>query len=360
MSYCKSFEFVECYATYWIWRTIPIVYLAVGTCGNLLNITILSRARMRRQTMSVYLTALAISDLLFLWTAVLPRIIEKINGTHLSDMFPYVFCQTLPWINHVTGGYSVWLLAAMSFERMLMTKYIIFARTRLTIRNAIIWTCILFVICVFLPLHIFFGYEVQTTRGCQWNEHYGEFYGTTWPVMVLVLLNIIPMIIIIVGNAGILINVVQQKRNLRRIDPHSAHTNVHGNNKFKPMTKMLFIISLFFILTTLPFTLFQIFWLDLDHSTPHALARRDLLDTFFDTLLYSNYTFNFFLYCISGSIFKQEWKAFIEQISRRFRRRNQTAPVGTVSTTSSRNDAARANVTESASQNNTMRGDSRA
>ncbi|XP_052799143.1 probable C-C chemokine receptor type 3 [Mya arenaria] len=328
MSYCDNFEFGECYATYWIWRTIPIFFLAVGTCGNLLNLIILVRPRMRKYTTSVYLFALAISDLVFLWTTVLPRTLENVQDIDLSNMYPKVFCQTLPWMNHVSGGYSVWLLAVMSVERMLMTKSILLARTKLTVKNAVICSFVLFVICFLFPLHYFIGFEVQSVLACEWNEHFGDFYGDIWPVIVLVVLNIIPMVLIITGNIGIIRNVIKQKQQLQRVNPLPQTTNVHGGNKtVKPMSKMLFIISTVFVISTIPFTIFQILWLQLDNSTPHALARRDLLDTFFENLLYANFTFNFFLYFVSGSLFKQEWNAFVKSVSQHLGAFNRVAPL---------------------------------
>jgi len=315
MTFCENFEFIECFVTYWIWRTIIPFYLFIGTCGNIFNIVILVRPRMRKYTTSAYLFALAFSDTTFLWVASFPRVLEHINGWLINDMYPRVFCHTIPWLTYMSGGYSVWLLAAMSLERMLMTKYVTFAKTKLTVKNARICCCVILVVVSLLSVHYFFGVEIQQTAGCEWKLEYGEFYRETWPVIVLVVLNFIPMIIIIVSNIGILINVISQKRKLQKVNPITESKNAKSDDKLNAMTRMLFMISSFFVITTLPFTLFQIFWWQIDSSTQHALAIRQLLDAFFEVLIYANYSFNFFLYFISGSLFKQEWKLLVSEVA---------------------------------------------
>ena len=209
MDVCKRNSFLECNITSWIWRTVPIGLVITGTVGNLLNIAVLLRPRIWKISSTIFLLCLAVSDLFFLWTTVVHRIYEEINLVNLSDFNPQAFCRTQVWINHVFGGYSIGRLAALTVDRTILSRSAVLVRRR---RNVYITCGIMFVICVLFPLHFFWGYQIQPINGCHWKMVFGTFYGDIWSIVVLVVLNVVPMLIVIIGNINIRINIVRQKR----------------------------------------------------------------------------------------------------------------------------------------------------
>ena len=81
---------------------------------------------------------------------------------------------------------------------------------------------------------------------------------------------------------------------------------------------MLFFVSSMFICTTLPFTTGNVL---LSLQTTHSAAdraRQELAYTVLRMLLYCNFTFNFVLYCISGSVFRQECAKLLKESRQSF------------------------------------------
>ncbi|XP_052236162.1 C-C chemokine receptor type 3-like [Dreissena polymorpha] len=217
---CTPFHFRACYIDYWLWATVPGLFLPVGVVGNTLNIIILSRKRIRKFSTSVYLMFLAVSDMLFMMSSCLAETVHEMTGKRLEVTSNFM-CKTNNWIVHTSAGFSVWLLVLLTIERVLLTKWPYVAKARLSSRNALKASLVTAVVCALFPVHYFFGFEIrlainhinQTRNTCQPLP--GEYYlfdQYPWKVMILVVLNIIPMCLITAGNLAILATIVKQKR----------------------------------------------------------------------------------------------------------------------------------------------------
>ncbi|XP_052813941.1 C-C chemokine receptor 1-like protein 1 [Mya arenaria] len=325
MESCDPHQFTECLIHYWLWLIVPGIQIAVGTSGNILNIIVLSRPNIRRLSTSVYLLSLAGADIVFLWVATVAKIKQHVTGIIVEDQSQFN-CNVRYWIVHASAGYSIWLIVFMTAERLFLTKWPIIARERLTSKNAVIASCTLLAACLLFSSHYLFGKHLETRyrygnnsdvidvyyRCTPINDAFNRFYRNTWNLLILVVLNVIPVIIIIVGNINIVATIVIQIKQRRKVNPVSK-LSVYGSRK-KSTAKMLFVVSGFFMVTTLPFTIFSVLKQKIQIESPRGKARMDLYETIFVLLLYCNFTFNFFLYFVSGTMFKQEWKRLTKKI----------------------------------------------
>ncbi|KAH3808658.1 hypothetical protein DPMN_137015 [Dreissena polymorpha] len=153
---------------------------------------------------------------------------------------------------------------------------------------------------------------------------FGTFYGDIWSIVVLVVLNVVPMLIIILGNINIRINIVRQKRRLRTQQSNRnndtveiSQTRRHKDASRNSVTRMLLLISIFLILTTFPFTIYRCLWFEIDDSSLKAHAKRHLYDSILEVILYCNFTFNFFFYFVSGSLFEEDWHRMVDEMRSR-------------------------------------------
>ncbi|XP_052813958.1 C-C chemokine receptor type 1-like [Mya arenaria] len=324
-NWCEPYNFIECHINHWLWLIVPVIQIAVGTSGNILNIIVLSRPKIRKFSTSVYLLSLAVTDIVFLWSSTFPEVKLEISGTRMEDLSNFS-CKVRYLIVHASGGYSVWLLVFMTAERLFLTKSPIIARTTLSTKRAVIASCILLAACLLFSSHYLFGRHLETRfkygndsevidvyHRCVTIDAFDSFYGVTWNLLILVVLNIIPVIIIIVGNINIVATIFIQRRHIRRVNPVSNLPSVIGNRK-KSTTKMLLVVSGFFMITTLPFTIFAVLKPNIAVQSPRDKARINLYETICVLLLYCNFTFNFFLYFVSGTMFKQEWTRLTKKL----------------------------------------------
>jgi len=396
---CTEIVYNICYLTHWIWRLVPPSQLLIGTLGNVFNVIILRRPRIKRYSTSIYLLVLAFSDVTFLWTTVLPYVYEKVNNIKVGNVYP-VLCYTLPWINHITGGFSVSVLVLMTIERVRMTTSLSYSRTKMTSKYATKLSLSVLAACIVLNSHYFVGFEMRhnfdntsllqdvsatpvkknsinmsipdcsrrfnesqcstllnnlttplnkissttfnTTDSsqhqlvdvpltCEWKDSFRPFYMEIWPYLVMLVFSVIPTLIIATGNVYVGIMLWKQKKKLMaRVHPQSdVQISVipckdlpemqMPKIRLRPISKMLFFVSAFFLVTSLPYTIYQCIWMELDDTTAWSRAKRDLYDALLDTLLFSNFTFNFFLYCLSGTLFRQEYRAFVRERKAAFR-----------------------------------------
>jgi hypothetical protein len=98
---------------------------------------------------------------------------------------------------------------------------------------------------------------------------------------------------------------------------HNPPIRQRISKKRKSSTKLLLTISIFFLLTTLPYCIYAIVKGRVHQLDEDGVDTWRALTFFFNILLWSNFSFNFFLYFVSGSLFKQEWKILIEKIKSR-------------------------------------------
>ena len=290
---------------------------------------------MRKYSTGVFLLSLALADICLLWTTAFVFMYESVLGTNVQTFSP-VLCKWLPWIRHTSGGFSVWILVFLTLERMIMTRSLEHTRTKLTTKNAAVASVVLLCFCALYSSHYFFGTSIQEVRldnnaselQCIGTaSQFVAFYKTTWPVMVLVGLNLIPIALIILGNLTIIVNIIQQRRHLMKIYPAniSNHSTVH---KRKSLTKLLFLLCGFFITTTAPYTITNVLIVRVKPARTEIENVNEMIFTICFNILFCNFSFNFFFYFVSGTLFKQEWRKLLEECSRVIRnmfiRRNVT------------------------------------
>lgn len=325
MTNCLPADLPECRWNKALWSSVPVALLVIGTFGNILNIAVLSRKKMRRSSISVYLLCLSGADLSFLWWGMVPRMIQQ--GYHRDIKSESEFlCKMISWAPATSAAYSIWILALMTLERVLLTCWPLAARAKLTRKTSLIAVTTTFFLICLLTIHVPFSAEIKTVmnRGddgavlgtekvCTYASTAGAmFYLQHWPFIVLTVLNLMPMTVVVFGNAAILLTIITGRRNLRRTGPTEVHNDHHMSSKrVKSATKMVFLVSSVLILTTSPFTFGNAILSLSAPSSVQETARRHLVYTVLRHLMYCNFTFNFVLYFVSGTLFKQEWNTIV-------------------------------------------------
>ena len=323
---CTVYNYVECHMALWFWRIVPPVLLLFGTCGNILNITILSRHALRKYSTSMYLLFLAASDMTYLTLSLVTdaaTALRLFSIYHLND----ASCKLVEWLLYTSGLLSVWLLVMITLERLLAIKYPFTARHKMTPMFAFV-TCItlLVALCLFTG-HVLLQNQVvdvltvtqnathnwtMTERFCtQMPESHRVFYNGDWSLLLFIFGNVIPGTIIVIGNVVIAVTVINVRRSVRPIVQHrTVAQNVH-----KTPTKLLFALTVMFFCTTTPFAVYIV---SMDHTRDvdgHTLARYQLFTVLTYCSLWFNNSFNFILYFMNGTLFKNEWKVIAQSIT---------------------------------------------
>lgn len=309
-----------------LWKVISPLLLILGTFGNILVITVLTRKSSRKVPTSIFLSALAVSDLLALLTGLLRQWIRYVFETDIRTDISVSGCRFHWFIVYLVTQFSSWMLICVTAERVASTLVPHKSRVIFTIRNALILVCTVFVVLVLLNGHYLFGYgyknhtyengQNETERCVPITDRYESFIIYTWTWIDLCVFYLIPFIVLLVGNTLIINKVITSHRKSRRaVVPGNDTRNArmgnfnHAGAKISSLTLTLLLVSAVFFICITPIVVYPIgepYWAD--GASEKKLASLFLIETIANLLMYINHSINFVLYFLSGRKFRNEVK----------------------------------------------------
>ena len=306
-----------------IWKVVPPFLILLGTIGNILSIVVLTRKSIKiSTTMALYLTFLAFSDLLVLYTGLLRQwilYVFKYDVRHLSE----AACKIHMWLLFTLRDFSGWILLAVTLERVISVWCPLSAKTKCSRKYATALLIIILLFLLALNSHVMYGMvnkgtveEHDTgTRSCSViDTKYGSFYNLTWPWIDVCVFCLIPFSVIVVGNGCILFRVIRSQRKTKARSVPSINTNQsrishRSGPKQSSLTAILFTLNTVFLFTTFPVSIYMIGSPPWEESgTVQDYATLDLWWAVVNMLMYTNNSSNFLLYCLRGTQIRQEVK----------------------------------------------------
>ena len=100
-------------------RYLTPVIIVVGVLGNLASLAVFQTSRLRRQTSSLHLSALAISDTGFL----LSLLISWLGWFRVPVVHRQPWCVLVIYLTYVCGFLSVWIVVTFTVERFIVVCF---------------------------------------------------------------------------------------------------------------------------------------------------------------------------------------------------------------------------------------------
>ncbi|CAF0864632.1 unnamed protein product [Didymodactylos carnosus] len=290
-----------------------IIYIP-GFIGNILSLLTFSTGPMRKVSSGIFLLILSISDTLALMTT-LWYLLSDVFQIELST-YSALGCRFRHFFAAVFMDTSSWCLTALSFDRFLKTQLPIRSKSISTPKNALISIMIIFILLCGLNSHLFsagMGQERDkntTLAHCRDNKddypQYYHFKKLIWPNIDMIIFCLLPALIMIISNIKIIHNIKRQRRNV--------DTN-NGNNKKKKfmenqMMFMMFACVVLFIITTFPLTIYLVLLeRTIGHYNNYYRDRQywQFILRMLRLLNYLHFGVNFYLYCLTSQLFRQEF-----------------------------------------------------
>ncbi|KAL8611998.1 hypothetical protein ACOMHN_048494 [Nucella lapillus] len=313
-----------------IWKVCPAILLVVGTLGNVLSVLVLSREAMRRSNAAIYLIVLAMMDTMVLYTGLLRQWLRETIGMDVRD-FSDASCRVHTWLVYASLDTSVWVLVALTFERLVSVYLPYRIKEYCTTMTSTITLLVIGGVMLGINSHFLYGmgrvYKmvngtlVMKTK-CDFRfDDYAQFANIVWPWIDLCIFSIIPLFIVITFNIAITVKVCLSRHRARRVQPsgtafasRSRSRNPDGR-KISSMTATLVVLNLVLTITTVPVSTFIILLPSLNktYDTRLGQAKVAVAWAIVNALQYTNNAINFLLYCISGSRFREELKAMFRR-----------------------------------------------
>ncbi|CAF0808332.1 unnamed protein product [Adineta steineri] len=316
--------------------TLPILIIFGSIC-NITTFIVMRRRRMRVSSTCFYMAALAVTDTLVLWTGCLnqwfyliqiPTVVANSNFTCKLVSFLFVFFADA----------SVWIIVCMSFERYFAVSHPLRASQMCTTKRAKWVLLVLFIVFLLIDGHFLLTLELEIIDGhfriCHakiWARH---FVGKIFVFIDALKYSAIPFCILLILSILIIQRVFRaegisaQLQNLRQLHNYrqysagsslscTTHTSTLAVGSTQPnlltsntrvgrrVTFMLLSVSIAFCVFSAPMSLMQIVQSIIKpgyYETPLAIGKAVA-----ELCQYVNHSCNFFLYALTGRVFRREF-----------------------------------------------------
>ncbi|XP_078088089.1 gastrin-releasing peptide receptor [Mustelus asterias] len=237
---------------------IPAVYgliILVGLVGNVTLIKIFCTVKSMRNVPNIFITSLALGDLLLLLTCA-PVDASKYVSTEW--LFGQVGCKLIPFIQLTSVGVSVFTLTALSADRYKaivrpMDIQTTNALMKICVKAALIWVFSMLLAvpdAVFSDLHSFYDPHINKTfKACAPYPHGDELHPKIHSTASFLILYVIPLFIISVYYFHIAKNLIRSAYNI------PAEGNQHILRQMesrKRLAKTVLVFVCFFAVSWLP------------------------------------------------------------------------------------------------------------
>ncbi|UJR30851.1 hypothetical protein I4U23_018366 [Adineta vaga] len=310
-------------------RIYPILFICVGTAGNLLSVYVVLRSKLRRHSTFIYLAFLSIIDLAVLYTFCVNFILHAWFDIDLQQV-SLIACKIYSFSIYFFPQTSAWILTAVSIDRVVaLTRGV--RKTR-KIRQTYAILISIFLILFLLNIHFLFFdntyvlslqqnndatresltlssmYRIVDTDmdinvvqcSSEYSDGYKQFYGDVW-VYVDATVNVyLPFALMFLCSTIIFLSVLRTMR-----DAHNSNKRLVARN----LSTMLLSINAMFVLLTAPIVFYlmfekRTFKSEANQCDTKLKARYKMIKLLFIILMNANHTGNILVYCLTGTEFR--------------------------------------------------------
>lgn len=281
---------------------------AIGTIGNIFSLLVMQRPSLKFLSTGVYLSGLAVSDTMLLWTNIFlwwiwlafPSIGNLFNTYSEA-------CKTQNFCMQFFSSCSAWLVVGVSMDRFIAINYPNQSQQLCTPFRAKVVTIVVFLLSAGIWLPDFWIWDVIDKHCTIVSKHY-DMMSKYLIYIRLVIQNLLPSFLLIVINIGIVVGLIKQHH-------HSKTINIQDQRR---MGKHIRNTSILVLATATMFVVLsltyhgQYAYMVINVADARAVynVQNDvqfLLRVMGYALLMVNHSTNFFIYVLSHRKFRKEF-----------------------------------------------------
>ncbi|XP_052270789.1 C-C chemokine receptor type 1-like [Dreissena polymorpha] len=301
------------------------VIAVFGVVGNSVSLMVFLSKNMRKLSASMYLIALAISDIMSILLYVLPEWLKHGEPLLSGYSWPPLLqqngvCKSVLYIQYIARFLSSWFVVFFTIERFIGVCFPLRRKDLCDPRSAarVILGAVVVASagCVFKPVLSGSFPTISGAMLCTSDKEH-QYLSFILDSIFGVIITFIPFILITVLNVFIIRRLVVRNKRSRQIRVVTTESIIRLEFTF-----ILLAMSICFVALNLPYfavwckrywKIRQMFNLHMMSPTTlqnHANHISDLDDTLHvtRTILYTNYCINFCLYSVTGAYFRKELK----------------------------------------------------
>ncbi|UJR21265.1 hypothetical protein I4U23_024360 [Adineta vaga] len=284
----------------------------LGLIGNCLSIIVFSRKVLRSRSCSMYFLALSVSDICVLIGYTVENLLFYGYGIQLlSNTY---MCKLVIFLIYASTDISNYLLTLAAIDRCVLVSY----RTAHYhfCRKSIAKLFIAMVVLVFslINSHFLYGFHVDQQGAClPTSNEYIHFYVHHYDSYIDIIKTVlIPFLIIFVCNICIIIRLTRKQGFLSRTA--STRRRRRRQEKDRQLTGFLLLTSILFIILSLPSEINDFLRTGFTHQFQIEYICQLWISTIIFIFLHQlNHASHFYVYTLSGPIFRKEFHKFLCQ-----------------------------------------------
>ncbi|XP_013413916.1 neuromedin-U receptor 1-like [Lingula anatina] len=218
-----------------LYETFPIVFLIFGTLGNTLSFAVLTRKTMRKNSTTLYLAVLAVTDLAVLWLGLTRHAAIAFQNKDVRLLHSSL-CKLQRFFLYFSLDYSAWILVAVTAERCFSVYFPLKSLTTCTRKRAAIALACIATAMALKNAHVFLSRGLQfATDGdgktilvsvCGYpSPGYKFFWSYVLPWIVFLVYALGPFLVILVHNLLIIRKVIQLRKKRETMIANSGSVN---------------------------------------------------------------------------------------------------------------------------------------
>ncbi|KAL8562140.1 hypothetical protein ACOMHN_041975 [Nucella lapillus] len=310
------FVFRFYYATLVLQKVWPSIILCLGTIGNVMTIIIMRRLKSDDSTINIYFAAIAGVDLVYLWTIVLNQVLQYNIGYDIKAIHG-VFCKVFTWLYTGGGTVSCWYLVCMTVHRAMSVVWPHRVNVLCTRRTVLLMLSAVTVCIALLYSHYLIGLDiVSQDNGTSYKctlatQDYNHFHTNIFVYIEVLVYSSLPFALLVLSNSALAWKLVASAKRASDNLTEGSRQVLNRERAANSVTLTVMVVSFTFLVLTLPSTInFVVNHLIYIGYTKTSLIQflEALSITFVCTLLgHTNHAVNFYLYCLTGRRFREEF-----------------------------------------------------
>ena len=290
-----------------LWMYWSPFTFCIGMVGNIFVILVLmcsGTSKTRHTTTAIYLTIMAMADMAFLVVGIIPEWLEACQFFIVNEVHP-VTCKLEKFLFYTFGDVAIWIMCAFTFDRFIAVCFPFKKQHVCTPKYAKITAVVIMVVSCGKNMHVFWtrgpvfdSSDAILETNCGRPEPFSYFERYIRPWIAFAFVNLIPFIVVITCNIFIIKTLIKAQRRMA-----SVSTNDSG---FMQTIFMCLSASFAFLLCITPSIIVYIgkpYWT----SEGNPNYTYNIAKAITNQLAYVNHSINFFLYCITGRKFREQF-----------------------------------------------------
>ncbi|CAF1050828.1 unnamed protein product [Didymodactylos carnosus] len=290
---------------------IPILFIFLGSIGNVLNIIIFRQRSLKFIPCSIYFLSSSIANIFVIYFSLFTRLLTQYAGIP-TDTGSDTFCKTKYYILYSSRTLSAWLIVLAAIDRYASSSQDYRRRkfSRLSVAYSLIGIISGFIFIIYV--HVLVYFKLTFIRN-QYNQFvpsclqqagfniypvFSDFFFLTWYCLLP------PLLMAIFG----ILTIKNVRTSQRRIMANNNATLKQQLKKNNQLVKMLLLQILIFIPLTLPLAMQKIYTTLTVNSVKSAytLATDDFSAQTIALLSNAYHSINFYVYTLSARTFRVE------------------------------------------------------